>query len=196
MMCRIDQYIDNSTVNQAYRLETYRASNCAKIKPYSLTTSCLLGAAGSISATASQQPRCYFVSKCVWASPPPPATSHLGDASKKRTDIRSVSDRVFLERASENTLEIYQQVMWNVEGRYGPVIEKFEVEGTNERRVVIGYKMGGTRHIFRYVIRLLSRFYDLLANNSSMPVHCQTCITSTRYTRPENTSVSCSNSYP
>lgn len=75
-----------------------------------------------------------------------------GSALKKRTDIRSVSDRVFLERASENTLEIYQQAMWNVESRYGPVIEKFEVEGTNERRVVIGYKMGRTRHIFRCVV--------------------------------------------
>jgi glutamate dehydrogenase len=71
---------------------------------------------------------------------------------KKKTDIRSVSDRVFLERASENTLEIYQKVMWNVEGRYGPVIELFEVEGTSERRLVLGYKMGTTRHIFRCVV--------------------------------------------
>ena len=31
--------------------------------------------------------------------------------------------------------------MWNVETRYGPVIEVFEVEGTRERRVVIGYKV-------------------------------------------------------
>ncbi len=39
--------------------------------------------------------------------------------------------------------------MWNVESRYGLVIEIFEVEGTLERRLVLGYKMGGTKHIFR-----------------------------------------------
>lgn len=31
--------------------------------------------------------------------------------------------------------------MWNVEKRHGPVIEVFEVEGTRERRIVIGYKV-------------------------------------------------------
>jgi glutamate dehydrogenase len=39
--------------------------------------------------------------------------------------------------------------MWNVEERHGPVIEVFEVEGTRERRLVIGYRMGGTSHFFR-----------------------------------------------
>lgn len=67
-----------------------------------------------------------------------------------RTNIGTVLDPVFLEKASENTLEIYQQVMWNAEKRYGPVIEVFKVEGTREKRVVIGYKMGGTSHFFRY----------------------------------------------
>ena len=64
-----------------------------------------------------------------------------------------MSDPVFLEKATENTLDIYQNVMWNVESRYGPVIEIFEVEGTRERRLVIGYKMGGT-----------SRFFSALSN--------------------------------
>ena len=41
--------------------------------------------------------------------------------------------------------------MWNVEARFGPVIEVFEVEGTRERRIVIGYKMGNTSRYFRYV---------------------------------------------
>jgi glutamate dehydrogenase len=39
--------------------------------------------------------------------------------------------------------------MWNVENRYGPVMDVFEVEGTRERRLVIGYKMGGTARFFR-----------------------------------------------
>lgn len=77
-----------------------------------------------------------------------------------KTDIRTVSDPIFLEKASENTLEIYQRVMWNVEKRYGPVIEVFEVEGSRERRLVIGYKMGGTKKFFSALSNLY-HFYSL-----------------------------------
>jgi glutamate dehydrogenase len=45
---------------------------------------------------------------------------------------------MFLEKASEDTLEIYRSIMWNVELRYGPIIEVFEVKGTRERRLVVG----------------------------------------------------------
>jgi glutamate dehydrogenase len=95
------------------------------------------------------------VSKCNFPSKPPPSTRKDG-----KTDIRNVSDPVFLEKASENTLEIYQSILWNVESRYGPVIEVFEVEGSRERRLVIGYKMGGTSHFFSALSNLY-HFYSL-----------------------------------
>ncbi|KAG8732549.1 NAD-dependent glutamate dehydrogenase [Ceratobasidium sp. 414] len=138
---RIDaQYLDESSAEAAFRLETYRSG-------------------GSISATASQQLRCYFVSRCQF--PPPDAKKLIKDEDGvERTDIRSVSDKSFLEKASDNTLEIYQQVMWNVEERFGPVIEMFEVEGTRERRVVIGYRMRGTKHFFS-ALSDLYHFYGL-----------------------------------
>ncbi|GLB38177.1 putative NAD()-dependent glutamate dehydrogenase which degrades glutamate to ammonia and alpha-ketoglutarate [Lyophyllum shimeji] len=133
---RIDElFLDHSTPENAYRLETFRS-------------------AGSISATASQQLRCYFVTKCKF----PPRTPAQNGQTK--TDIRSVSDPVFLEKATPNTLDIYQKVMWNVETRYGPVIEVFEVEGTRERRLVIGYKMGGTSKFFSALSNLY-HFYSL-----------------------------------
>jgi glutamate dehydrogenase len=122
---RIDElFLNNSTPTKAYRLETYRS-------------------AGSISATASQQLRCYFVTKCKF---PTKKADLTGD---HKTDIRPVLDPSFLERATKNTLDIYQRVIWNVESRYGPVIEVFEVEGTRERRLVIGYRMGDTSGFFR-----------------------------------------------
>ncbi|PPR04087.1 hypothetical protein CVT24_010660 [Panaeolus cyanescens] len=128
---RIDElFLNKSTPENAYRLETFRS-------------------AGSISATASQQLRCYFVTKCHF--PAQPATPAPG----QKTDIRTVSDSAFLDRATKNTLDIYQQVIWNVESRHGPVIEVFEVEGTRERRLVIGYKMGGT------ALSNLYHFYSL-----------------------------------
>lgn len=129
-------YLDNATPNKCYRLETYRST-------------------GPISATANQQLRCYFVTKCNFPTNSP--QSHRTDG---KTDIRTVSDPVFLEKASENTLEIYQSILWNVEARYGPVIEVFEVEGTRERRLVIGYKMGGTTHFFSALSKLY-HFYSL-----------------------------------
>ncbi|KAI0345625.1 NADH-dependent glutamate dehydrogenase [Trametopsis cervina] len=134
---RIDElFLDRSTNGNAYRLETYRST-------------------GSVSSTASQQLRCYFVSKCDFSASP--STSTRTDGA---TDIRTVSDPVFLEKASQNTLEIYQQVMWNVEKRYGPVIEQFAVEGSRERRLVIGYKMGGTSKFFSALSNLY-HFYSL-----------------------------------
>lgn len=119
-------YLDKSTPANAFRLETFRSL-------------------GSISATASQQLRCYFVTKCDFSNPAP------SSRTDGKTDIRAVSDKAFLEKASENTLDIYQNVMWSVESRYGPVIEVFEVEGSRERRMVIGFKMNSTSRFFRSV---------------------------------------------
>ncbi|KAG0704865.1 NADH-dependent glutamate dehydrogenase [Suillus ampliporus] len=133
---RIDSlYLDNSTPSECYRLETFRST-------------------GSISA-ASKQLRCYFITKCNFLSPPPPPTRTDG-----RTDIRTVSDSAFLERATPHTLRVYQKIMWQVESRYGPVMEVFEVEGTRERRLVIGYKMGGTSRFFSALSHLY-HFYQL-----------------------------------
>ncbi len=50
--------------------------------------------------------------------------------------------------------------MSSVEERYGPVIEVYEVEGSRERRIVIGYKMGGTSRFFSALSNLY-HFYSL-----------------------------------
>lgn len=128
-------FLDNSTPSNCFRLETYRSG-------------------GAVSSGASQQLRCYFISKCSFPSlsqsadekPKPKRSTTLPDG---RTDIRAVSDPAFLQKVTQNTLDIYQEVLWNVERRYGPVIEVFDVEGSSEKRVVIGYRMGGTTGFFR-----------------------------------------------
>lgn len=118
-------YLDKSTPEHAYRLESYRSE-------------------GGISATASQQLRCYFISKCTSPKGITKSTREEG-----RTDMRVVSDPLFLAKASQNTLDIYQEVMWNVEMRFGAVIEVFEVEGSREKRIIIGYRLEGTTSTFR-----------------------------------------------
>ena len=50
--------------------------------------------------------------------------------------------------------------MHKVEKRYGPVIEVYEVEASRERRLVIGYKMGGTSRFFSALSNLY-HFYGL-----------------------------------
>src|SRR5262245_764017 len=113
-------FLDNSNPERAFRLET------------SWSTS-------SISATASQQLCCYLITKFNFQRPSVPT----------RADIHSVSNAIFLEKASEHTIKIYQHIMRSVESRYGPVIKLFEIEGSTERRLVIGYKMGRTARFFR-----------------------------------------------
>ena len=84
---RIDElFLDKSTPEVAYRLETFRST-------------------GSISATASQQLRCYFITKCNFPTKAPVVKTG------ERTDIKTVSDSAFLDRATKNTLDIYQEVI-------------------------------------------------------------------------------------
>ena len=116
-------FLNNSTKEHAYRVESYRS-------------------AGAISAGTAQQLRCYFVSKCNFPKQP------ISSDSNKKFDIRDVSDAQFLSKATPNTLQIYQEVIEQVLERYGPVMELFEVEGTRERRIVVGYKTGGTKNFF------------------------------------------------
>lgn len=136
---RIDvRYLDKSSPSSAYRLETYRAT-------------------GAVSAESTQRLRCYFVSKCDFVQPAPlPDSAEYGN-------IKAVSDKTFLNKATENTLAIYQEVMDEVLRRQGPVIEMFEVEGSRERRIVIGYRMETTTSYFS-ALSDLYHFYGLYSS--------------------------------
>ena len=110
---RIDaKYLDVSNRSNAFRLESYRSK-------------------GNVSKSHSTQLRCYFIKKCDFITAEP--------TKAQETDIRLVSDKIFLEKATENTIEIYGKIMKNVLVRSGPVIEKFDFPN-NEKRLVIGYK--------------------------------------------------------
>ncbi|CAG8527997.1 12955_t:CDS:2 [Ambispora leptoticha] len=131
---RIDErYLDVSTTSRAYRLESYRSH-------------------GNVSPSVNTQLRCYFVAKCDFVK--------LDPTPEEETDIRVVGDKTFLERATENTLEIYQNIMKTVLSRTGPVIEMFEVEASRERRLVIGYRQHSTQSFFSAMSDLY-HFYNL-----------------------------------
>jgi glutamate dehydrogenase len=111
---RIDtKYLNGSTSDRAYRLESFRASNVGDDKKMSL--------------------RCYFVYLCDFANPnPTPGETRLDLVGEKR----------FLQKATKNTKEIYQEILDQVVLRTGPVIEYFDIEGSDEKRLVVAYKQG------------------------------------------------------
>ncbi|PJF18302.1 hypothetical protein PSACC_01885 [Paramicrosporidium saccamoebae] len=111
---RIDErYLDTSTREDSFRLETYRSSGC-------------------VASNFKTQLRCYFVARCNFVEPNP--------GPEDERNIHKVSDRTFLSKATDNTLEIYQRVMNAVLERTGPVIEMHEVENSRSKRLVIGYR--------------------------------------------------------
>jgi glutamate dehydrogenase len=128
-----ERYLNDSTVSCAYRLESYRSS-------------------GTVSSELSSQLRCYFLKKCEFVNPNPTA--------EEGRDIRLISDKTFLSKATENTLEIYQNVIRQVLVRTGPVIEVFDLPNTREKRVVIGYRQRTTTAFFS-ALSDLYHFYDL-----------------------------------
>lgn len=136
-----EKYLNNASVKNAFRLETFRSLDTPEDQPI----------------------RCYFIKRCNFVEPVPKPT----DPAYR--DIHAVSDKVFLSKASDNTLKIYQRVMNAALDRYGPVIgaslltEMFEVVGTRERRVVIGYRMGTTSNYFSALTDLY-HFYALYSS--------------------------------
>ncbi|KAI8921769.1 Glutamate/Leucine/Phenylalanine/Valine dehydrogenase-domain-containing protein [Entophlyctis helioformis] len=130
-----EKYLDVSSKTAAYRLESFRSF-------------------GTVSSSLSTMLRCYFVRKCSFAKPHPTA-----DEEK---DIRLVGDKHFLEKATENTLEIYQNIMKQVLIRTGPVIEMFDVPNSREKRLVIGYRHATTQ-LFFSALSDLYHYYDLFS---------------------------------
>ncbi|KAE9386234.1 NAD(P)-binding protein [Gymnopus androsaceus JB14] len=90
----------------------------------------------------------------------------------KDTEGRSVSDKYFLEKASENTLEIYQKIMWSAEQRYGPIMEVFKVEGSRKRRLVIGAL--STFTLFTLLANTSNSFRAVSASSPCTSTSCQT----------------------
>lgn len=158
---RIDnKYLNISSPARSYRVETFRATNTTntttvatsrvfKTRALKNALSDAGGGAQTTTTTASEitpdssplfpvtkqqeseQMRCYFVYKCNFFQT---------DVSEDETDLAKISDKAFYEKASDNTKAIYKNIISQVVRRTGPVIEQYEVDGTDERRVIIAYR--------------------------------------------------------
>lgn len=118
---RIDEkYINGSTYENSYRVESFRSNS-------------------RLPGESEQSLRCYFVYQCHFAHPKP---------APHETNIEVIGEKRFLQKATENTKAIYQEIIQNTITRTGPVIEMFDIKGSRQKRLVIAYKQGSAMGMF------------------------------------------------
>jgi glutamate dehydrogenase len=108
------KYLDSSSTSRVFRVETFRS-------PGNLS--------GSSQTKATL--RCYFVYQCQFVEPNP---------SPDETRLEVIGDRMFLAKATKNTMQIYQEIISLAVARTGPVIEVFDIEDSKEKRLVVAFR--------------------------------------------------------
>ncbi|KAK4456238.1 Glutamate/Leucine/Phenylalanine/Valine dehydrogenase-domain-containing protein [Podospora aff. communis PSN243] len=116
------KYLDGSDTSKRFRVETFRSPGVLGQKPNSKVAL-----------------RCYFVYQCLFVEP---------NADPKETRMEVISDRMFLAKATKNTMQIYKEIIEIAVRRNGPVIEVFDIEGSQEKRLVVAFRSRTARGIF------------------------------------------------
>ncbi|KAJ9150737.1 NAD-specific glutamate dehydrogenase [Pleurostoma richardsiae] len=116
------KYLDGSDYSKRFRVETFRSPG-------------LLGGSSDSKATL----RCYFVYQCQFVD----TAAHPHES---RLEI--ISDRMFLAKATRNTKQIYQEIIELAVNRTGPVIEVFDIEASQEKRLVVAFRSRTARGLF------------------------------------------------
>ncbi|CAK7236876.1 NAD-dependent glutamate dehydrogenase [Sporothrix bragantina] len=116
------KYLDGSDLSKRFRVETFRSP----------------GVLGDASTPRSSL-RCYFVYQCQFVDA-------AADPSESRLEI--ISDRMFLAKATKNTKQIYQEIIELAVSRTGPVIEVFDIEDSQEKRLVLAFRSRTARGMF------------------------------------------------
>jgi glutamate dehydrogenase len=117
---RIDKKYLNTKANTTYRVESFRSET-------------------PLPGSEDQQLRCYFIYQCEFEHP---------NASETETNIDIIGDKRFLQKATKNTRDIYQEILQIASTRTGPVIEFFDIEGSRDKRLVVAYKQGSALGLF------------------------------------------------
>ena len=153
-----EKYIDGSTHDRSYRVESFRATN-------------------ALPDSTSGQMRCYFIYQCHFKNPNP---------GQDATDLAQIGETRWLQKATKNTKAIYQEIMNNAVSRTGPVIEMFEVEGTREKRLVIAYRQGSAMGIFS-ALSDLYHYYGVTSSRKYVEQFSNGITVMSLYLRPAST---------
>ena len=126
-----------------------------------------------------QELRTYFVYKCDFVEPNP--------TKEQMTDLAKVSDKSFLEKATHNTLGIYDRMIKAVLERYGPVIDVYAITGTKERRLVIGFPRGAVDNFYAAITDLY-HYYGLMSTRKYIEQFSNGIAVMSLYLQPANDS--------
>lgn len=129
------KYLDNARGLASYRVESFRSPS-------------------KIPGGSEQTLRCYFVYQSSFKNKTP---------REDETQVSELGDERFLQKATANTREIYQSVMDAVVLRTGPVIDMYDVEGSREKRLVVGFKQGSALGMFAALSHLY-HYYGLTSS--------------------------------
>ena len=155
-----EKYIDGSTHDKSYRVESFRATN-------------------ALPDSTSGQMRCYFIYQCHFKNPNP---------GQDTTDLAEIGETRWLQKATKNTKAIYQEIMNNAVSRTGPVIEMFEVEGTREKRLVIAYRQGSAMGIFS-ALSDLYHYYGVTSSRKYVEQFSNGITVMSLYLKPASTDI-------
>lgn len=117
------KYLDHAGKNK-FRVETFRSPG-------------VLGADAESKSTL----RCYFVYQCMFKTPPE-------RTDPNEDDLELISDLGFWQKATANTKQIYQEIISLAVRRTGPVIEVYDLEGSEEKRLIIAFRSRSARGLF------------------------------------------------
>lgn len=133
---RIDaKYLDGSDRKRAYRVETFRSQS-------------------ALPGGQEERLRCYFIYLCDFVNP---------DVDSHETNIEVIGDKRFLQKATKNTKDIFQEIIKVAVERSGPVIELFDIEGRRDKRIVIAFKQGSALGFFS-ALSDLYHYYGLTSS--------------------------------
>ncbi|CAK3905447.1 NAD-specific glutamate dehydrogenase [Lecanosticta acicola] len=153
---RLEQkYLDGSRGLHSYRVESFRSPS-------------------SIPGGQDQSLRCYFVYQASFKNKNPPP---------HETRVEELGDERFLQKTTSNTRAIYQDVMDAVVQRTGPVIDMYDVEGSREKRLVVGFKRGSALGLFA-ALSDLYHYYGLTSSRKYVEQFSNGITIMSMYLRP------------
>lgn len=127
--------------------------------------------------------RCYFVYQCQFVEP---------KAAPTETRLEVISDRMFLAKATDNTKQMYREIIEVAVSRTGPVIEVFDNAGADEKRLVVAFRSRTARGMFS-ALSDLYHYYGITSSRKYVEQFSNGITVMSIYLRPAN---NLSDSYP
>ncbi|EGC37734.1 NAD+ dependent glutamate dehydrogenase [Dictyostelium purpureum] len=118
---------------------------------------------GTVSNSSPVHLRLYYLTKPVFPHTDALSASKNDALLANETDLYKIGDLSFLEKSSDVTKKIYQEVMDEVVGKLGPVIKHYPYQ-VNGARLVIAYRRGST-HSYWSAIGELYHYHQMYATH-------------------------------